>query len=60
MYNNFARASLFLANFFADNVKIPYFAFYGERKQATMKFIKILSLGIQLQQGSPTFDKLTG
>ena len=48
MYNNFARASLFLANFFADNVKIPYFAFYGERKQATMKFIKILSLGIQL------------
>ena len=36
--NNFARESLFFAHFFADNVKMPYFAFYGERKQATMKF----------------------
>ena len=37
-YSNFARASLFFAHFFADNVKMPYFAFYGERKHAKMEF----------------------
>ena len=41
------------------------FAFYGVRKQATTKFrfsfyTWIWSLGIQLQEGSPTFDKVSG
>ena len=47
------------------NVKMPNFVFYGVRKQATTKFCFsfctwIWSLGIQLQEGSPTFDKVSG
>ena len=43
------------------DVNVPNFAFYGGRKQATTKsylsfFTWIWCLGIQLQQGSPTFD----
>ena len=41
------------------------FAFYGVREQATTKFrfsfyTWIWSLRIQLQEGSPTFDKVSG
>ena len=41
---------------------MPNLAFYGGRKQATTKFYFsyctwIWCLGIQLQKGSPTFDK---
>ena len=56
----------FLCPFLHDHdVKMPNFAFYGERKQATTKCsfsfcTWIWSLGIQLQEGSPTFDKVTG
>ena len=44
-------------------VKMPNFKFYGERKQATTKFYFsfwawICSLEIQLQEGSPTIDRL--
>ena len=47
------------------DVKVPNFAFYGERKQATTKFYFsfwawIWSLEIQLQEGSPTIDKVSG
>ena len=47
------------------DVKMPNFAFYGGRKQATTKFYFsyctwIWCLGIQLQEGSPTFDKVSG
>ena len=47
------------------DVKMPNFVFCGERKQATTKFyfsfwIGIGSLGIQLQEGSPTFDNVSG
>ena len=47
------------------DVKMPNFAFYGGRKQATTKFYFffwawIWSLEIQLQEGSPTFDKVSG
>ena len=43
------------------DVKMPNFAFYGVRKQATTKCCFsfctwIWSPGIQLQEGSPTFD----
>ena len=43
---------------------MPNFAFYGGRKQATTKFYFsyctwIWCLGIQLQEGSPTFDKVS-
>ena len=40
---------------------MPNSAFYGERKQETMKFILLfaLELGIQLHLGSPIFDKVT-
>ena len=45
------------------DVKMPNLAFYGGRKQATTKFYFsfwawIWSLEIQLQEGSPTFDKV--
>ena len=45
--------------------KMPNFTFYGEGKQATTKFYFshctwIWCLGIQLQEGSPTFDKVSG
>ena len=59
--NNFARASRFYfcisLPFLHDyDVKMPNSAFYGERKQATTKFILLfaLELGIQLYLGSPT------
>ena len=47
------------------DVKIPNFACYGGRKQATTKYYFsfwawIWSLEIQLQKGSPTFDKVSG
>ena len=47
------------------NVKMLYFAFYGRRKQATKKLYLfflawIWSFEIQLQEGSPTFDKVSG
>ena len=47
------------------DVKMPNFAFYGGRKQATTKFYLsfwalIWSLEIQLQEGSPTIDKASG
>ena len=68
--NNFPRASHFFSYIFFPflhdyDVKMPNFAFYGERKQATTKFnfsfwTWIWSLGIQLQEGSPTFDKVSG
>ena len=47
------------------DVKMPNFAFYGGRKQATTKFYFsfwawIWSLEIQLQEGSPTIDEVSG
>ena len=47
------------------DVNMPNFPFYGGRKQATMKFYFshctwIWCLGIQLQEGLPTFDKVSG
>ena len=45
------------------DVKCLIFAFYGQRKQATRKFYfsfcikNLISLGIQLQEGSSTFEK---
>ena len=56
----------FLRPFLHDyDVKMSNFAFYGGRKQATTKFCFccctwIWSLGIQLQEGSPAFDKVSG
>ena len=56
----------FLCSFLHDyDVNLPNFAFYGGRKQATTKFYFsfctwIWCLGIQLQEGSPTFDKVIG
>ena len=56
----------FLCPFLHDyNVNMPNFAFYGGRKQATTKFYFsfytwIWFLGIQLPEGSPTFDKVSG
>ena len=56
----------FLCLFLHDyDVNMPNFAFYGGRKQATTKFYFsyctwIWCLGIQLQEGSPTFDKVSG
>ena len=48
-----------------DDVKMHSFAFYGVRKEATTKFYFtfwtwIWSLGIKFQEGSPTFDKVSG
>ena len=53
---------LFLHNY---DVKMPNFAVKGGRKQATTKFICLFEpwlwfLEIQLQGGSPTFDKVSG
>ena len=47
------------------DVKMPNFAFYGGRKQPTTKFYFsfwawIWSIEIQLQEGSPTIDKVRG
>ena len=47
------------------DVKMPNFAFYGGRKQATTNFFFsfwawIWSLEIQLQETSPTIDKVSG
>ena len=47
------------------HVKIPNFAFCGGLKQATTRFYFsfwawLWSLEIQLQEGSPTFDKVSG
>ena len=47
------------------DVKLPNLAFYGLYKQATTKFYFSFltwkwSIGIQLQEGSPTFDKVIG
>ena len=56
----------FLCPFLHDyDVNMPNFAFYGGRKQATTKFYFsfctwIWCLGIQLQEGSPTFDQVSG
>ena len=56
----------FLGPFLHDHeVNMPNFAFDGGRKQATTKFYFscctwIWCLGIQLQDGSPTFDKVSG
>ena len=55
----------FYARFLHDyDVKMPNFAFYGGRKQATTQFYLsyctwIWYLGIQLQEGSPTFDNVS-
>ena len=61
------HAFLYLSFLFLHDydVKMPNFAFYGGRKQATTKFYFsfwawIWSLEIQLQEGSPTFDKVSG
>ena len=55
----------FLCPFLHDYDVLPNLAFYGGRKQATTKFnfsfcAWIWSVGIQLQEGSPTFDKVSG
>ena len=56
----------FLCPFLHDyDVKMPKVAFYGGRKQATTKFYLsyctwIWCLGIQLQEGSPTFENVSG
>ena len=47
------------------DVKMPNFAFYGGHKQAPTKFYSSFwawnwSLEIQLQEGSPTIDKVSG
>ena len=55
----------FLCPFLYDyDVNMLNFAFYGGRKQAMTKFYFsyrtwIWSLGIQFQEGSPTFDKVS-
>ena len=55
----------FFARFCTTATWTCLFKFYGVRKQATTKFCFsfytwIWSLGIQLQEGSPTFDKVSG
>ena len=66
--NNFAHTSHFFATFLPFlrnyNVKMPNFAFYGECQQATSKsyfslWAWIWFLGIQLQFGSPTINKVS-
>ena len=47
------------------DVKMPNFAFYRVRKQATTKLYfsfrtRIWYLGTQLLEGSPTFDQVSG
>ena len=57
--------STFLGPFSHDyDVNMPNFAFYRGHKQAMTKFYFsyrtwIWSLGIQFQEGSPTFDKVS-
>ena len=66
--SNFARAAHFFVislPIFARPQKLPNFTFYRERKQATTKFYLsfwtwISPLEIQLQEGSPTFYKVSG
>ena len=66
--NNFARTFFYISIIpflHDDDVKMPNWAFYGVREQATKKFyfsfwIWIWSFRIQLQEGSPTFDKVSG
>ena len=54
--NNFARASHFVANFFAVAtrlpVKIPNFMFGGGRKQAMTKFILFMNLDMLIEISS--------
>ena len=56
----------FLCPFLHDyDVNMPNFAFYGGRKQEMTEFYfsfstSISCLGIQLQEGSPAFDKVRG
>ena len=63
---NFTLFCTFLFPFLHDyDVKMPNFAFCGGRKQATSKFYFsfctwIWSERIQFQEGSPTFDKVSG
>ena len=66
--NNLARAAHFFVHFFAGFAGLRHenakFRFYGERQQATTKFYFSLwtwirFLGIQIQEGSPTFDKVS-
>ena len=66
--NNFARTHAFLyitLEFLHDHdVEMPNLVFYEERKQATTKgyfafWTWIWSLGIQIQEGSCTFDKVS-
>ena len=66
--NNFARASRSFVHFFAVFTRlrreIPNFVFYGERKQVMTKLYFAFwtltwSLGIQVQEGSRTFDKVS-
>ena len=59
--------SLYISFLFLHDyeVKMPNFAFYGGRKQATTKlyfsfWAWLWTLEIQLQEGSPTFDKVSG
>ena len=64
--NNFARTFLYISIMpflHDDHVKMPNCPFYGIREQATTKFYFsfwtwIWSFRIQLQEGSPTFDKV--
>ena len=68
--NNFApvhHAFLHISFLFLHDydVKMPNFAFYRGRKQATTKlyfcfYVSLWTLEIQLQEGSPTFDKVSG
>ena len=69
--NNFARAPHFFVNFLPVFARLRHenalFRVYGGRKQATTKFyfsfwawIEKRSLEIQLWEGSPTFDKVSG
>ena len=68
--NNFARASRFFVHFFARfcttttwKCLISRFMEYVNKQQRDFTSLSKLgwwSLGIQLQEGSPTFDKVSG
>ena len=67
--NNFARAWRFFVHFFPVfhdyDVKMPNFAFREDLKKQRGNFISLSELDygplkIQLQGGSPTFDKVSG
>ena len=66
LHEHHAFFCTFLCPFLHDyDVKMPNFAFYRVRKQATAKFYFsfrtwIWFLGIPFQKGSPTFDKVSG